>query len=242
MSVTKQVKALDIDKYSEFIVYRFLKQVQELLATNSFWTIPEPIQHLCLLFYYVIPNDEFINYHQAMSYDRDQNILQHIGSGAYTSYGHIEIHENDPFVYRWTFQILLLYATHFSTEGNLCIGIISNSTNIDTEMHCKENQDNKSCKYYGFQSNGTGCDHEYDNSFMFGNRMSIDNLIMMEFNVPNKSLSFFINDQFQGVIAENVDFSNGATYNMAVSMRNSVGNISIQLVKFQRSMESYFYK
>lgn len=237
----KKIKSVDIDKYSEYIVCRFIKEVQTLLPTKSFWRIPEPIQHLCLLFYYVIPNDEFVRYHSAMSYDKDENILRHIGSGSYTSFGHIEIHENDPFIYRWTFKILLLYSTHFSTEGNLCIGIISNATNINTQIHCKQNQENKSCKYYGFQSNATGCDHEFSNSFMFGNRMKIDSIVIMELNVPKKSLSFFINNEFQGIIAENVDFSDGAKYNMAVSMQNSVGNISIQLVDFERSIESTFY-
>eukprot|EP01084_Bolivina_argentea_P319307 553832_1 len=214
-----------VDEYTELVVGYFIRKSQEILPANiPFYIIAPEIYHLCIQFYYNAPYDRFIHYNHMKAPRYSLNANTCVNNAAWTVYGELDIYANDPCVYRWTFLINYLSNRQFH------IGIASNKCYVNGRMNCIASK-HKEYKYYAYGADATVFDFVGNRPYKYGTKYYTNNKITMELHVPNKTLVFFKNNEFQGVVDNNINFSNDTQYSMAIS---GTGKNSVQLIKFDR--------
>ena len=181
-----------VDERSEYIVYGFIREVQNLLPSdnNPYFNIPQLANYLCLMYYVINEFWEIIGFHITKS--DDELTLQKAGYHDWdnTSYGHKTIQSKGNYIYKWYIKL----GTSFLT-----IGIASNYTdtndgfqyNTNAYNYCVYNADNE---ISDINNRGKVCG--YIEEIVEGDTICI------ELNTKNGALIFHINGKSQGKIAD----------------------------------------
>ena len=234
--LSKKVNQRSVD-----IVNGYIKCAQLLLPyrQNPYYNIPEIVNQICINFY---NNPEyFTKYNSDVIQLNDDKTMIIMPDGMFfgngTSYGNVDIIDDNRLKYIWKFKI-----KSCSYHTLMAIGIDSSSkAYVYEDFHDCDNK----YPYYAFEiysSSEEGVLYEYDQGSTnvcvdygdCGEEIhSIDEAtVMMELNLKDKTLKYYINDIDQGVAFTNIYFDQDTIYNMAVY----VNSVNIELIDFLQDL------
>eukprot|EP01084_Bolivina_argentea_P128978 227882_1 len=170
----------NVDAKTKNLVFGFIRNVMELLPDS--YNIPPLVMHICITFYYNPEYFDKIGHWIDISDDR----LTVCNNNNFTNtvYGRFTIDcKNNNNVYKWSFIINKCYF--------IAIGIDESSAKwINTYFY------GRTTKNYAFTSSGDKYTQKrmmpYKEKTHYGRNGT---KIMMEFNLKNKSLSYYVNNE-----------------------------------------------
>ena len=216
----------NIDQVTKDIVFGYIRQceINLLPNNNTFFNISSLIKFICIIYYW---RQEYFTSHGSCSKLNDEkDIVTNTEYKTNTVYGNININNKISCIYLWTFKII----NWWIPTGQIFIGIDSSNKKF-IEKNFTSHYNHKNPVYYAFDSDGykiSTDDQWADNEY--GKQCKSGDIVKMEVNILNKTITFYINDKCYGIAYKNIDFEN-KTYNMAVSMHGSTD--SVQLIAFQ---------
>ena len=209
-SLFKKIKS--INQWEKDLVIGYTKKAQKLVKPNQ---IPTAISYLCLVYYYqydyfVFGGNKIDGIH--INDKNDTVTVIDDGVGSSYVYGIMSISDEIPLIYRWTFKLLNKGEEFYN---DLAIGI----------------------------SNETDSEHDYYRIFSQGEKDSLDSLaeyaqllnsgdvIIMEVNVKNGEMRYYVNDKDHGIAFENIDFKKNK-YKMEICVGDK--GFEIKLIDFTK--------
>ena len=185
------IKHKNVDNKTINIVFGFIRRCQMLLPNNNpLYNIPSLVEHLCICYYWI--REYFTSHGNIITLNENKNIAISKGDmwDTNTVYGNIDI-DDKPKLYIW---LIKLYSKTYSAYFGL------DSSN---KQFCNDD-------FSQYQHN---CSEFYGKT-----ERNENDVIKMELNVLNKTLVFYINDEYQGIVFDNINFKN-KTYYFAVCLR-----------------------
>eukprot|EP01084_Bolivina_argentea_P273289 465481_1 len=225
-----------IDERSKYLAYGYIKNIENTLNSNS-QNIPIAIKNLCLLYYY--ETEEFGKHSKTLiissSRSNKQNDIVEVQQNNCSwicVYGKIIIEAKcNPYsIYKWTFKCKNDYIDRCADARAPSIGIVSiNQNDKPTDIYCFT-------KRYDHFAWDFASEALRNNNIEFGSKQysasklfSYGDTIKMEFNIKNKSLRYYLNDEDIGVAFDNINTDH--EYCLAISLYHD--RDQIQLVDFQ---------
>ena len=209
-------------------IYGYIREMQARFPKdNTFYNIPESINYICALFYFLKDkwDPKYIGQDHTLS-DDGYSITTKGGQGS-SSYG-TDIAKS-PGIYRWKFKIQELPKYMFS--WSLVIGVwkvkSANKQVTDTYFtNCTQNQGEYEWGYaydisYTQLVEKTG---HYSNQRKYGLKIKIGDIVEMILDLNLFTLRYKINDEDMGIAFENIE---DTEYKAAFSSGNSDVRIEI---------------
>ena len=217
-------KFKSVDSDTKDMVFGYIRKCQHLLPNNnSYYNIPSLVEHICIIYCWI--PEYFSDHGHVITLNDNKNIAKNKHNDGQTVYGNCDIVDNT-MLYQWTFKII--------GSEYIYIGIDSSNKNyINTDF--SEPYIN-SYDFYAYNSVGkiysrNNVGREWKNGFKRGD------IVKMEVDAMNKTLSFYINDEYQGIAVQNIDFEN-KKYNMAIYLYDNRNEI--ELMDFQQISHKYY--
>ena len=219
------MKIANIDQKAIDVVSGYIRQCQKLLPKNNiYYTIPSLVEQMCITYYWI--HEYFTVYGDNITLDKINNIASSILDeyNIETIYGNIII-DDKPIIYKWIFKILKL-------ESIIIIGIDSSNKQFCNGDYATKRNTNS---YYSYGSDGLKFGHNESEQFEvegeYGYCFKTGDIVIMELNVFDKTLGYYINNKYFGIAFDNIDFKN-RYYNIGVMF--VAAENSIQLTEFNQ--------
>ena len=222
------------------IVNGYIKCAQLLLPyrDNPYYNIPQLVNQICINFY---NNPEyFTKYNSDAIQLNDEKTMIIVPQDAFiehgTSYGNVDIIDDNRLKYTWKFKIILR-----SYLTPIAIGIdSSNKAYVAKKFFDCDNK----YPYYAFQIRPhKGSLYKYDDGLIddcdFDKKIhGIDGTtVTMKLNIKDKTLKYYIDDIDQGIMLTNIYFDQDTIYNMAVYISYiSPASVTVELIDFLQEL------
>eukprot|EP01084_Bolivina_argentea_P130047 229608_1 len=221
------IRAKQANQHTKNAVFGYVRRFQD--------KAPSIIQYLCLCYY--LDMDYFSKHASHFTVnDRRDIVTSMLKLGKYgfqkwgSVYGDVAITNDSPVKFRWTFKIL--QSQFFRSDmSSIYIGIDS-SNKTHYEGYFWNNVLNRNNWYaYGGSSPYRYCDWiDYEN-IPKGKPIRKDDIIKMEVNVVDKTISYTVNEEDLGIIFDNIILEK-RTYNLAICLTEE--NDSVQIINFEK--------
>lgn len=204
-----------VDQYSTQIVFGWIKSLENVLPNhnNQHYIIPELVKCWCLLYFhdkeYFVTTDDDIDINEA------GNIATVTGNWSQQIFGHLSIDLNSNLKWIWTIKIINGELKHW--YNYIHIGITAKG-------------DDGNVEFYGYDAYGIKPDGS--NFTTYGEKYGNNDTIKMELNMYDKNLTFYKNDESQGIAYHHINFKDNLEYKMTVSL-SSKGNC-VELIAFDK--------
>eukprot|EP01083_Nonionella_stella_P166290 555648_1 len=179
-----------MDRATKLTVFGYIRQCEKLLISkHRSNVIPSLVIHICI-WYYHTESFGACSPCISLNYSRDTgDTATYISGGRGTVFGKFCVQMKEAMTYRWKIQII----------GKLCnsMDIGLSSSNDPSAI-----ADNFSCGQFNFGSYSSGGHkHNYQSFFgkPYGKGYGSGDLIEMELNTKQRTLSFYKNYSFQGI-------------------------------------------
>ena len=223
-------KSKEVDEYDKCLINGYYRQIQKMINIDSpYYNTPPLVVYLTILYHLIF--EYFTVGGRGMTINESLDIVDTNKSDGWgeTVYGNVEIDGSIKAIYKWKFEIISNPDSKIITFGIDS----SNKQFVDGYFYEKGHDTSfyayKTSKYGGYKLSPTTsplqCDYDDETS-------KSGDLIIMELDTMNRTISFHHNETDLGIMFENIDF-NEVTYNMAVYLYTS--DQSVKLIDFSRS-------
>eukprot|EP01084_Bolivina_argentea_P260304 439546_1 len=221
-----------VDENSIHLVFGYIRMHESNFFENYksvYYNIPTLVNHLCIFYYYI---QECFSKHGssiilnsrgdiATLNDKYNNSDEYYLGEWQSVYGLIDITNKKYKMCKWYIKIL---------KFNPLVDCI----HIGIDSSCKKHLDigfygasNKSYNY-AYRSNGYVYKMEDSYGTKIGNGFQDGDVLIMEFNLVNKTLGMCVNHRNEGIFFKDI-IMNNTTYNLAICLE---GNCSVQILEF----------
>ena len=221
MNFDETKKATNREK---IIVNGYIKKCQYLLPSNEpYYNIPQLIYFTVIAFYHKC--EYFTKHGDKIEINDKYDTATNKTSTYNTVYGNIDINGNESIIYVWKIKIILVDLIIFGIDS-------SNKKHLNNRFSA-----NYTSGWIKNEFEFYGCGFSIDCIWSYTKEIDDQecdygikkgDIITMELNLRNKTLKWYINDQYINFILTKINFDN-KKYNMAIELRNS----SVQLIDYQ---------
>lgn len=223
----------EIDAQTKLSVTGYIRlNHKSLFNTNQyalFQNVPDSIYSLCILYLHL--QEYFDRIHQSFRISEDKSTINHKAEFWNNSnYGKFVISSTESCIYKWYLKIN--YKPSSSHQYNIGIS----SAPYDTSSaFCWQDK-----KHYNFWPRfGGGSNAGYDRysshkrdtpkfeKMEFAKQIEENDILCMELNLKERNISFYINDENQGVLFKNVDTGKDIEYKLSITLAGNDTSISI---------------
>ena len=226
----------EVDKESELTVFGYIRsQHKSLLESNVyalFQNIPTSISSLCSLYYYSYDYFDIVHSNMKLSNNK-RTINKQTGSYSWrnSNYAKMIISSTDKCICKWYLKFTKPPQKFGGAATyKFIIGLVSNNKydpSFSGDRHSKFYRHWLNQKFTGkLSSHRTGC---YTNS-EYGKDVQHEDIICLELDLKKKIISFYINDEDQGIAFKNVDIGEHIQYRLIVSL--ATNGTSITIIRF----------
>ena len=225
MATTWKTILEDVDDKTDCMVNGYVRQSEELLNEDESTIIPPLIIYTILMYYWITKEYFDIINEDHVSLSKDKLTLRFIGQGWHNSnFGKVKIHSTSDVICKWKFKC------HGPDGGwNVLFGITTGNDKHQVFVW------DKKAKFHGV--NGyTG--HSYHStekgkheSRQYGCSFSGGDAVEMILDLSKKQLSFVLNDEDQGIAADDVKREDDLEYRAVVSFCTQ--GTSVELISFE---------
>ena len=214
------------------IVFGFIKEAQKLLPCkeNTYYTIPPLIGYIILPYFAAL--EYFTDHGEYMEVDEGKNICKYTGRGeSNTVYGAFSINNTSGYN-KLTWDLLV----NIPDEGTIAVlGIdSSNKKSTDKSFITSEHV------IYGWQCSMIYVDDKSGLLYSSNKQQGLygdkygepfskpDTNVRVEIDIQNKTLTYYVNGQNQGIVAREIDFYE-LNYHLAITLDEKA---DVQLLDF----------
>ena len=206
-----------VDQRTKDLVEGFIKKASHDID------IPSSIVSVCILFYYL--GEFFSTCGDAMKIDDNKTILKACPLARNTGYGNIRINNEYNCIYSWTLKLVAL------DIYNTWIGI-----DASNKEYSHRNFSLAAKHYYAIDVRGSKKSRisgQSSTRVNYGKRMKEGDIVKMDINTKDRTMSFWINDEYQGIAFEDVAFD-GVEYYLAISLFKQNCEHWVKLLDFRQ--------